>query len=227
MGKRRLYAVLTGDVIGSSRWETGERQDLLADLKKALVRIEDTLVLPPLVFRGDSFQGVISQPEEALRAALIVRADLRSHDGGTRRRLDARIAIGVGTIEYLPEDRVGEGFGDAYRYSGMELDALKKKRMHLVIRTPWPDANDELKAGCALLDVIIRHWTREQAEAIGYSLQGLTQGEVADRLHIIQPSVNQRLRLGGYPAVQEFLERYRTIIREKGKGVDGRVGGEP
>jgi len=68
-----------------------------------------------VIFRGDSFQGVLSRPDEALNAALIIRASLLSKFKGKRTRLDSRIAIGIGKIDYLPLDQAGEGDGEAFR----------------------------------------------------------------------------------------------------------------
>ena len=44
------------------------------------------------------------------------------------------------------------------------------------------------------------------AEAFASSFQGLTRDEVAGRLQIMQPPVDQRRRPGWYHTVQEFLK---------------------
>ena len=92
---------------------------------------------------------------------------------------------------------------------------MKKGEQNLTIKTPWPEINKELKTECALINAIIYRWTKEQAEAIMYQIQGYTQEEIAKKLKISQSAVFQRLRTGGAWAVQAFLERYEAIIQYK------------
>ncbi len=242
----KIYAVLTGDLIGSSRFRIQQREEVLSNLKDSFKKISPDIIASPFViFRGDSFQGVLSRPDEALNAALIIRASLLSKFKGKRTRLDARIAIGIGTIDYLPPDQAGEGDGEAFRNSGPELDKMKKSEQNLIIRTPWTEINEELRTECALLDALIQRLTKEQAEAILYQIQGrvttvrrptvflsytqedlepgLIQEEIAKILSISQPALSQRLKTGGFWAVQAFLERFKMIIQGKVRDVNIRL----
>ena len=231
----KIYAVLTGDLIGSSRFRIQQREEVLSNLKDSFQEISPEIIESPfVVFRGDSFQGVLTRPEEALKAALIIRASLLSKFKGKRTHLDARIAIGIGTIDYLPRDQVGEGDGEAFRNSGPELDKMKKGEQNIIVRTPWAEINEELRTECALLDALIQRWTKEQAEATLYQIgnkifldsklfiqgepqEGKTQEVIAKILSISQPALSQRLKTGGYWAVQAFLERFNMIIQDKVK----------
>ena len=178
METNKIYAVLTGDLIGSSRFNIKEREELLFILKDSFKIISPDIITSQFViFRGDSFQGVLSRPDEALNAALIIRASLLSKFKGKRTRLDARIAIGIGTIDYLPRDQAGEGDGEAFRNSGPELDKMKKGEQNLIIKTPWNEINEELQTECSLLDALIQRWTKEQAEANFYQIQSPTSRE--------------------------------------------------
>lgn len=217
METKKIYAVLTGDLIGSSRFRVEEREKVISNLKDSFKMISPDIITSMFViFRGDSFQGVLSRPEEALIAALIIRSSLLSRFKGKRARLDARIAIGIGTIDYLPGNQVGEGDGEAYRNSGLELDKMKKREQNIIIKTPWAGINEELRIECSLLDALIQRWTKEQAEVILYHItKGVTQEEIARILNISQPAVFQRLKIGGYWAVQAFLEHFEAIIHDK------------
>jgi len=213
MKNKKIYAVLTGDLVGYSRYNPKDRKEVLLHLKDSFKKLPPDITASKFwVFRGDSFQGILSRPEEALKAALIIRSFLVSRYKGKKSRLDARIAIGIGTVDYLPR-RVGEGDGEAFRNSGMELDGMKKSEKNLIIKTPWKELNDELSTECALLDAVIERWTKEQAEAIMYQIMGLTQEEIARILKISQPAVFHRLRTCGSKAVQEFSQRYKDVVK--------------
>ncbi|VVB84427.1 Uncharacterised protein [uncultured archaeon] len=243
----KIYAVLTGDLIGSSRFKIKEREEILTILKDSFKIISpDVIESQFVVFRGDSFQGVLSRPDEALNAALNIRSSLLSKFKGKKTRLDARIAIGIGMIDYLPRDKAGEGDGEAFRNSGPELDKMKKGEQNLVIRTPWTEINEEIRTECALLDALIQRLTKEQAEAILYQIQNpefifsnimahnpaqqqefqrlkQTQEWIAKILSISQPALSQRLKTGGYWAVQAFLDRFKMIIQGKVREVNTRL----
>lgn len=234
----KIYAVLTGDLIGSSRFRIQQREEVISNLKDSFKKISPDIIASPfMVFRGDSFQGVLARPEEALKATLIIRASLLSRFKGKRTRLDARIAIGIGTIDYLPGDQVGEGDGEAFKNSGPELDKMKKGEQNIIVSSPWAGINEELRTECALLDALIQRWTKEQAEAILFQIQEpelillnkeghetahkdlqpskQTQEEIAKILKISQSALSQRLKTGGSWAVQVFLEHFKIIIQDK------------
>lgn len=214
----KIFAVLTGDLVGSSRFEIETKRDeVLSILKDSFRKVESPGIIAShfAIHRGDSFQGVLFSPEDALKAAIIIRTNLLSNPIEKNIRMDARIAIGLGKIEYLPEDTVGEGDGEAFRNSGMELDRMKKGERNITIKTPWTETDAELKTECALFNALSHRWTREQAEAILYQVHGYTQDEIAKKLNISQSAVFQRLRTGGSWAVQAFLERFKAIVQYK------------
>ncbi len=114
---------------------------------------------------------------------------------------------------------------------------MKKGEQNSIIMTPWTEINEELRTECALLDALIQRWTKEQAEATLYQIrnkiflvetpdvfyfqgQGTsqevkTQEVIAKILSISQPALSQRLKTGGFWAVQIFLERFKLIIQNK------------
>jgi hypothetical protein len=227
IGGSEFHAVLTGDLVGSSRPEPSEHTVVLSVLKSSFKIVGDALrdaVCRPFeIYRGDSFQGVLSDPSLGLRAAVLLRAALRCCLGQGERvgPLDARIAVGIGKIDFLPAERGSEGNGEAYRRSGPALDSMKRPRRgvyglqkepRLLIRTPWHGVDAELEAECALLDAIAGKWSPEQAEAILGRLQGLTQEDAANNLGISQSAIGQRLRAAGAWAVEEMLARYEHLV---------------
>jgi len=218
------YAVLTGDIVGSSRLQTKGHRDLLFEiLKSSFTEIKqlfpDALHVPFGIYRGDGFQGVLSQPGVALEAALVIRAMLISQFETQKRSqaLDARIAIGVGTINYLPDGRGSEGAGQAFDRSGRELDKMKKER-RLLIRCGNDDLNREFDVACGLLDGLSDRWSREQAQAMHYHIKGkvgkFTQADTAGLLGISQPAFSLRLQSAAAWAVDEFIMRYKEKVQE-------------
>ncbi|KAA0241373.1 MAG: hypothetical protein EDM70_18280 [Candidatus Brocadia sp. AMX2] len=156
---------------------------------------------------------MLSKPEAALRIAIVIRAGLRHGFEAKQRRyaLDARIAVGVGSIDFLPAGRGSEGDGEAFRRSGPILDKMKGDQ-RLLIRTPWQDIDTELGIECALLDALINRWSAEQSQAILGQIRGLTQERAAKDFGISQPAVRQRLKSAGGWAIEELCRRYEQLI---------------
>jgi len=216
--KNILFSVLTGDVVNSSRLDNQNRVKLPVILKASfnLVKsiLPDAIHSPFTIFRGDSFQGVLLKPADALKAALLIRAQLIFNFSGPllREAIDARIAIGIGTINFLPKNRKSsEGDGQAFQLSGSGLDNMKKHQ-HLVIRTPWNEIDEEFATECALLDGLINHWSAAQAEAVLKQLQGLTQEDMARKIGITQPAVVSRLKAAEARSVEVFCKRFASVI---------------
>jgi len=244
-----MNAVITGDITESSKLNIKQREILLEALKKAFEHIsyfskEKIEHSEFQIYRGDSFQGIIYKPENALKASVIIRASLKKslmikpfsiagkkkikrenlkYENENLRYLsryasDARIAIGIGNIDFLPQkDFKGTGNGEAYRRSGPTLDRIKnlKSDVRLVINTPWEEINSEMNVSFGLLDNLIEKWTSAQAEALLYLFRGLRQNEIAEELKISQASVNVRLRPAGWYAIEKLLSRYEYLIKSK------------
>ena len=221
MMKNKLYAVITGDIAGSSRLQGEQREKLLRELKGSFRIVDkilgnDVMAYPFEIFRGDSFQGVLKTPELSLKASIIIRAKVRGIFKTTLKdAFDARVAIGIGGISLLPNSRGGEGDGEAYRNSGPELDKMKKKSRLLVIKTPWEEENQELNVECALLDTIISRWSVQQMEVVIEHLTGKTQEQIAKNLKISQPGIRKRIQSAHIYEVELMLTRFEQLINKK------------
>ncbi len=218
MTERGVYAVLTGDLVRSRDIKNAYGEECMRRLKDTLAEIGKDYTAPFSIFRGDSFQGVSSNPEGALEDAILLRLKLIAgfDRDNSALRLDARIAVGIGTVRYLPGDgSAGEGDGEAFRLSGLELDAMKKAGRGIIVTTPWGDVNTALPIFCDVLDRMLDGYTKRQAEAVMLTLAGLTQKEIGDRIGTSQSAVSYRLRGTGYDIIQKIIEWYRSQIRER------------
>ncbi len=210
-----FYAVLTGDLVDSSKLSPEHRQRMLEILKEAFAAVDELLEPAGFeIYRGDSFQGLVKDPSRALEASLVIRSTLRmDQPDDAPVNWDARTAIGIGTLENLPE-RVSEGTGEAYRRSGPLLDDMKGDR-RLRLATPWEEIDEELNTQAALLDAVIAKWSPGQAEVVCALLGGRSRKEIGRNLGISQAAVHYRVKGAGWTAVERFLERYRAVLKSK------------
>jgi hypothetical protein len=210
MNHDQIYAVITGDIVGSTKLSVESRDFSLSSIESIFKYVRSThgdINAHHVIYRGDSFQAVISIPGIALEVSVMIRSTLRAF----KNQLDARIAVGLGTIDYRHGKTISEWDGEAFRRSGPVLDEMKGDR-RLQISTPWKDVDAELRIELALLDLIIRKWSRPQSEAIRLQLQGYTQERMAKELGISQPAIQQRLSSAGAPSLTDMIQRYQTLI---------------
>ncbi|MDW7733168.1 MAG: SatD family protein [Methanolobus sp.] len=216
--KKKLYTVITGDLVGSSSVEYGDRRTVLSCLRSSFsfleeqLQMHDDILLPFEIFRGDSFQAVFKNPEYALLASILLSLKLGLSNADMKAP-PARISIGIGTIDYIPESHsVGEADGMAFRLSGKALDSMKEKGQYLLITTPDPAMNLMFESQCAFFDFIAGRWTDVQKEILLERLSGFTQENIASRKGKTQSSVSQSLKAAGFDAIKKFLDNYESLF---------------
>ena len=213
----KIYAVMTGDIIGSTRLTERFGSSWVDDLRDSLDYLKKNSLVPPSIFRGDSFQIATSNPDSAIKDAIILRLKLISSFkvDETYPRLDARIAIGLGKIDYLPTGKdnynIGEMSGEAFRNSGQLLDRNLKGDRNLIVKTPWP----EVDIHCLVVDRLISKWTTKQCAAVMYKLDDYNLKEIGEKLNISFSAVGRRLKKTDYDIVVRIVERYSEMIKIK------------
>lgn len=208
LSRKKVYAVITGDIVSSTKFSSATRKNLLKILKKvgrsARKAFENAIPLEIDIFRGDSWQLLVTDAKQAVRVALYIRAAFKA-DGVTP-KADTRISIGIGTIDFVPADAVSEGDGEAFRRSGAALEMLKGK-CRMVVSLPDEHDASTINVILHLIDALAVKWTPKQARAVMNALKGLTQGEIARRWNgaTSQQNVAKHLAGAGWHGIEHAL----------------------
>jgi hypothetical protein len=219
-----MVAVLTADLVESSLYEEEVLEKVLNTLKAEFAHIRDTYGEDNVrlkIYRGDSFQGVIKKPEEALKIALQIKAAVnRIHLKKTKKNkayskiADFKIAIGIGT-QNIEREAISESNGQAFQFSGRTLDEMKTENQKTRLKTELEEVNAEFNTSFFLMDTITDKWSTASAEVVYYLLSGLIEREIATEINISQSAVNQRKKAAGWEAISELLIRYRNVITKR------------
>lgn len=210
-----IYAVLTGDVIRSSKLTTEELARLPAVFAGIVKQVDSTCgqlqeTTKFSIFRGDSFQ-LLTTPACALKALILLRAQLRkSYPKTLANAVDVRVALTLGTVAHIAPN-ITESSGEAFTLSGHLLDTLPYSRQS-VFGFNNGEVDKELNTALSLADEIIRKWTTSQALLVPYLLSGLNQSEIARQTQNSQPSILRKLQAMGWQGINNFLLRYEEII---------------
>ncbi|MCI2398721.1 MarR family transcriptional regulator [Aliiroseovarius subalbicans] len=155
-------AVLTGDIIGSTKMEPGDLTRAF-DALSAAAEVQADWHGEDLHFtrqRGDGWQVRLARPELALRSALAFRAALRCE--GKEFSTFIAVAEGAGN-PIAPNTDLNKATGATFINSGRTLDRLKESPVPVQMGHQSADATT---AAFILADYISQTWTPAQAAAI-------------------------------------------------------------
>lgn len=208
----KIGAIITGDIVDSTKMVAEERNSMLRMLQSFPDLLLPLTKIDLEIFRGDSFQIRVVNPVDSLTVALAIRAHIRSFKFAEHnRQWDARLSIGIGTIEY-ENGTLATSDGVAYRVSGRGLDSIGKSR--LIIETPWEDVNKELRVSTAFADDLITDWTQSQSRVIFQSLTtDLSHAEIGNLLGITRQMVDKALRAGKADLMNLYITRFKELIK--------------
>lgn len=198
-----MVAIITGDIINSRGYAPTE---WMTKLKSCLAQWGDT---PQAweIYRGDEIQVRIPI-RQALFAAIQVKALIKTVKG-----LDIRMGIGIGDESFVGAG-VSESNGTAYQRSGNTLEALKEKKVNLMLTTADDEYNRTMNLMLILASDFMDDWSPVSAEMVYLALShpNKSQQNMADQLNVKQSAISQRKKRARLDLVQELLAYYESTI---------------
>jgi len=214
----KLYAVITGDIVASSRLPTNERKKLLNVMKQTAEALNFAFgkkaIMGVDTFRGDGWQLVVTDPVRALRIGLFYRAFLRVRMDTNK--IDTRMAIALGRIDFIPGKRISEGDGEAFRLSGAALEEMpRRNRICFILGNETAEDSETIDTVITQMDALTMNLTEKQAQAITGILQGWNQQRIAASWTpkaITQQAVAQHLSGAGWFAIDKGISFIEKIL---------------
>jgi len=220
--KTGTIAVISGDLVNSSQFEPGRMEEIMTRLSRKLDVLNDRKSDGNISFaisRGDSFQGIVENPLNALKIAIELKAFLNSYIAynsvatNTSPIADVRISIGIGEASYDLKS-INISNGEAFQLSGRILDAMKSKDSKMELTTSNDEINDEFKVHMMFLDSVTDRWSSASAEVIIFLLLGYKERDIAVELNRSQAAINHRKKAAGWDEIQLLLKRYGQVIKQ-------------
>ena len=203
-----IVAVITADIVNSTRLKKGEEKKLTGDLSSILKSYKFEF------YRGDSFQAYIPDPKQALKVVLQARAAAkRLSSGFSSPFADIRASIGIGNIT-TPVRDLKTAKGEAFLISGRAFDEMSKSGKRLKIQS----ANDAMNLGLKIIanyaDSLFGQLTSKQAAVVFELLMDHTQIETAKRLKKSQPTINKHAQAARWFEINNLIEDYQLFINQ-------------
>lgn len=202
-----MTSILTGDIIKSRSIKNPEIW--LSTLKDALDTCSQSSSQWE-IYRGDGFQLELENITESLKAAIYIKACIKTIKG-----LDVRIAIGIGEKTFSGKSVV-ESNGEAFQFSGETLENLKKEKVNLKIKTANAQLDQELNLYFKLALSIMDDWTTNSAEIVKLHMEQpeALQEELGKQLGINQNAVSSRQKRAHLDLIMQLEQLYRQKITQ-------------
>ncbi|WP_343670634.1 hypothetical protein [Chitinophaga sp.] len=202
-----MTSIITGDIINSRKVDPVIWLNPLKALMKEWGKTPKTWE----IYRGDSFQLEINQPQHALLAAIRIKACIKSIE-----KLDVRIGIGIGRKNY-DASKITEANGEALINSGETFEELKKLKQQLAIRSPWPKLDAELNLMFRLASIALDKWSPATAQIVAASIvnRTLSQKELGDKIERTQSTISEAQKRAHYDEMMDLVAFYEECITEK------------
>lgn len=199
-----MISIITGDIVNSRKLSSNVWMDGL----KALLNSFGKSPSEWEIYRGDEFQLEISNPEEALYAALQIKAYFKTL------KLDVRMSIGIGDKTYTAK-KISESNGSAFLRSGEVFQTLKKQKINLAINTGNTEVDADLNLKLRLASTFMDNWLPQSAELVQVAMQNptLAQDGIGQKLGINQAAVSRRRKRAQYDLLLETENYFRRKIK--------------
>jgi hypothetical protein len=200
-------AVITADIVNSTRLKKGEEKMLISNLSSILKSYKFEF------YRGDSFQAYIPDPKQALKIVLQARAAAkRLSSGFSSPFADVRASIGIGNIT-TPVRDLKTAKGEPFLLSGRAFDEMSKTE-----RLKIQSTNDTINLGLKIIanyaDSLFARLTSKQAAVVFELLMDHTQIETAKRLKKSQPTINKHAQSARWIEINNLIEDYQLFINQ-------------
>lgn len=207
-----MYAVLTGDIVGSSGLSPDDHRKVVGLVKAVPAAFPDAVIGEVDVFSGDSWQMLVSDCGMSLRIALYLRASLKREKAFA---VDSRVSVSWGNVdmELVDLDRMSESTGELFTLSGRGLTELRKSALMYFSALHDDYLSAAVGSSVGLIDVLIQQWSSEQARAVAETLAGKTQAAIASEFGVGQSSVNKSLQAAHWAEIADTLGLLDGLLR--------------
>ena len=204
---RMITSIITGDIINSRK---SSRPEVWLTTLKEILNLYGTEPENWEIYRGDSFQLEIAEPQESLFAALLLKANIKQI-----KNLNVRMAIGIGEKTYTAE-KITESNGPVFFNSGTCYEGLKART--LAIKSPWPEIDNQINMLIDLASLTMDSWGTATAKIVKMAMMNphKTQKELARMLNKkSQSTISDGLKRAGYEEISRMEKYYRRLINSK------------
>lgn len=213
-----MYATLSADIVSSTSLSKEDTIELKNKIESLFQLLENKF---PCFWgrqiKGDYIECLIPNVSDSFRIALIIKSYIKSitlpgiKQSKNFKTYGIRIAIGIGDMRII-DKKEGILDGEAIYLSGRAIEnmtSLNKGTLSIQIN------NDILFSAlntiAVLTDALMNNATKKQSEVLFYKLLSVKEEDIADKLGIKQPGVNNHSSSAKWYCIEEALNYFEQI----------------
>lgn len=205
-------AVITGDIVDSTKLSREEFDMIMYGLQSALATIKSGNDQNDFYNkRGDAFQVIIHDYHNALRYALYLRTYLKS----IKKHFDCRLSIAIASEPNL-RFHVESSMGEAFTLSGRGIESMNDERLLIQTDQGANIANRSLALIVKFIDKQITGLTTRQCEVLVPLLASqakIQQKELAKMLNITEGTISSSLKRSEWGLISESIELFEHMMQ--------------
>ncbi len=219
-------AVISGDIIAYTALSDKNKLVLENKINDLFSIIKKKYAVFCRLVKGDYLECVIEEPKYAFEIALLIKSYIKSLDITEKnnkrfkyfKNYGIRIAIGLGELSRYDKKK-GIIDGEAIYMAGRKIneESTHNKQRIVIKNTFYFTSNNKsltklFQTIFSLVDFIINKATSKQCEIIFYKILGYKEKEIAQKIKISQPVVNQHSLSVGWNALEQTVHYFRETV---------------
>lgn len=221
-------ATISADIVSSTSLNVEELTLLQSEIRQFLDGLSEKSQGKDWgrLFKGDSVEIFLANPNEALRVALLLKTLVKKTFSWGKetnikrelfRKYGIRLAIGIGEMR-IADQKQDVLDGDAIYYSGRLLESQNNNgnERSAVKRTMFfgsgnVSLSEHIDVVLGLLDVVLNKATSVQCAVLHYKLLEIQEEEIAKLLNVTQPAVNKQGKSFGWNAIESAVNYFEKL----------------
>lgn len=213
-----MYATISADIVSS----TSLSKDDTIELKQKIDSLFQLLgeKFPGFwgrQIKGDYIECLIPNVSDSFRIALIIKSYIKSitlpevEQSKNFKTYGIRIVIGIGDMRII-DKKEGILDGEAIYLSGRAIENMTSpNKGTLSIQINNDIHSSALNTIAILTDALMNNATKRQSEVLFYKLLSVKEEDIADKLGIKQPGVNNHSSSAKWYCIEEALNYFEQI----------------
>ena len=200
-----MKAAITADIVNSTSLSAVKYKQLINSIRE-LFKGDDLEV-----YRGDSFQVLVYNAEEALYKSL--QARLAAINCSNQKRIDIRMSISLGEPKSVDKS-IGSNMDELFVRSGRYFDNFKNSTRRLYIASGNDSIDFTFEIIAEYIDSLMETVTPKQAEVLSYMFEGKSQVEIAKVLNKTTATINQHVKTSRYTEFESMLSKFKILTNQ-------------
>lgn len=198
-----MLAVLTGDLVDSTRLTTEHYEQTISGLRELFKQISSQTGCEYELYRGDGFQLVFAEPRKAIAQLFTIRLYLNSQLNSIAVNCTLSLAYGEGALN---GSGPGTSTGEVFIQSGRGLDNCRGGEFTVIVSQQ--DKQPAISIMCAQLSYVLNRLSKKQADLLyQYLTLGFPVHQVlADNNSTSRQNISERLKAAGGDLLAPFID---------------------